>query len=71
MKQATRNFLSITAALTAIVVLSTLQGCTFNVTVNNGSTFADGSFNADTASQTANQYNEEADILPILAELYE
>ena len=71
MKQATRNFLSITAALTAIVVLSTLQGCTVNVVINNDSTFADGSFNADTTSQTANQYNEQADIIPLLAEMYE
>ena len=52
-------------------VLSALGGCSVNIVVAPGASLGIGSNNSRVGSQTANQYNEQADIIPILAELYE
>ena len=65
---------TIQVALTLLVtaaLLSALGGCSVNVIVAPGASLGIDSNNSRVGSQTANQYNEQADIIPILAELYE
>lgn len=57
--------------LLTAVALSALGGCSVNVIVAPHASLGIDSNNSRVGAQTANQYNEQADIIPILAELYE
>lgn len=65
---------TIQVALTLILtgaLLSALGGCSVNVIVAPGASLGIDSNNARVHSQTAQQYNEQADLIPVLAEMYE
>lgn len=53
------------------MLAASVSACSVNVIVAPGATLATDSFNVREDIHTAQQYNEQADIIPILAELYE
>lgn len=57
--------------LMSALALAALQGCSVNVIVAPHASLGIDSNNSRVGAQTANQYNEQADIIPILAELYD
>ena len=59
-----------TLLLPAVLLLG-LGGCSVNVIVAPHASLGIDSNNSRVGAQTANQYNEPADIIPILAELYD
>lgn len=61
----------VTVMLFTAVALTALGGCSVNVIVAPHASLGIDSNNSRVGTQTANQYNEQADLIPILAELYE
>lgn len=68
-----KGYLNFLALLLLLLVLVAVSGCSVNVVVAPHATFAVDSLNERTEAHTATQVNEsaDADILPILLELYE